>query len=227
MWRQLIFLHIPKTAGWALHASLLPIFGEAQSLRINDGDDLARLRALSPREFSRYRYVSGHFTYSDVKQKCRDDALFVSILREPVRRLISEFNYIASWSDHPHHDHFKDLRFSSHVAANAEFIRGLQCDWLSGHRDAERAMAVIGQNYALVGTVERYAAFIAALGQLIGHEIPTARSNVTQGQGLLDIDSRLCGLLLDIGTEDCRLIDKIAALPDGVFIGDVTQAVHV
>ena len=145
MWRQLIFLHIPKTAGWALHAALLPIFGEAQSLRINDGDDLARLRALSPREFSRYRYVSGHFTYSDVKQKCRDDALFVSILREPVRRLISEFNYIASWSDHPHHDHFKDLRFSSHVAANAEFIRGLQCDWLSGHRDAERAMAVIGR----------------------------------------------------------------------------------
>jgi hypothetical protein len=89
MWRQLIFLHIPKTAGWALHAALLPIFGEAQSLRVNDGDDLVRLRALSPREFSRYRYVSGHFTYNDVKLKCRDDALFVSILRDPVRRLVS------------------------------------------------------------------------------------------------------------------------------------------
>src|SRR5215469_7028652 len=122
MWRQLIFLHIPKTAGWALHASLLPIFGEAQSLRVNDGNDLARLRALSPREFSRYRYVSGHFTYNDVEQKCRDDALFVSILREPVRRLISEFNYIASWTGHPHHDQFKDLRFSNHVTANAAFI---------------------------------------------------------------------------------------------------------
>ena len=227
MWRQLIFLHIPKTAGWALHASLLPIFGEAQSLRVNDGNDLARLRALSPREFSRYRYVSGHFTYNDVQQKCRDDALFVSILRDPVRRLISEFNYIASWTGHPHHDHFKDLPLSGHVAANADFIRGLQCDWLSGHRDAERAMAVIRQNYALVGTVEKYAAFIAALGQLIGHTIPATWSNVTQGQGLLDLDSRLCRLLLDIGTEDCRLVDKVAALPDGVFTGDVTQTVDL
>jgi hypothetical protein len=227
MWRQLIFLHIPKTAGWALHAALQPIFGEAQSLRVNDGNDLERLRALSPRDFSRYRYVSGHFTYNDVKPKCRDDALFVSILRDPVRRLISEFNYIASWADHPHHEHFKDLRFSNHVAANAAFIRGLQCDWLSGHRDAERAMAVIRQNYALVGTVEKYSAFIAALGQLIGHDIPTARSNVTQGQGLLDIDSRLCGLLLDLADEDRRLIDQVAALPGGVFTGGLTQTIDL
>jgi hypothetical protein len=88
-------------------------------------------------------------------------------------------------------------------------------------------MAVIRQNYALVGTVERYAAFIAALGRLIGHEIPAARSNVTQGQGLLDMDSRLCRLLLDLGDEDRRLIDQVAALPDGVFIGDLTQAVDL
>jgi hypothetical protein len=88
-------------------------------------------------------------------------------------------------------------------------------------------MAVIRQNYALVGTVERYAAFIAALGRLIGHEISAARSNVTPGQGLLDIDSRLCELLLDIGAEDRRLVDKVAALPAGVFVGDLTQAVDL
>jgi hypothetical protein len=154
-------------------------------------------------------------------------ALLVSILRDPVRRLVSEFNYIASWTDHPHHEHFKELRFSNHVTANAAFIRGLQCDWLSGHRDAERAMAVIRQNYALVGTVDKYAGFIAALGELIGHDIPAARSNVTQGQGLLDIDSRLCALLLDLGDEDRRLIDQVTALPDGVFVGNLTETAEL
>jgi hypothetical protein len=227
MWRQLIFPHIPKTAGWALHAALLPIYGEAHSLRVNDGNDLARLRALTPRELAHYRYISGHFRYSDVRAKCRDDALLISILRDPVRRLISEFNYIASWTGHPHHDHFKNLRFSDHVIANAAFIRGLQCDWLSGHRDAERAMAVIRQDYALIGTVDKYSAFLGALARLIGKDIPAEPSNVTQGQGLLDIDSGLCRLLLEVAEEDLRLIDQVAALPGGVFVGGLSRAVEL
>ncbi|HVH78550.1 MAG TPA: hypothetical protein VM782_04115, partial [Stellaceae bacterium] len=135
MWQQLVFPHIPKTAGWALHAALLPIFGEAQSLRINTEDDVVRLRALSPAEFARYRYVSGHFKFEDVKAKCSAGSLLVSVLRDPVRRVVSEFNYMASWAEHPFHAHFKNLKFSDHVRANAAYLDGLQCEWLTGRRN--------------------------------------------------------------------------------------------
>jgi hypothetical protein len=219
MWQQLIFPHIPKTAGWALHAALLPIFGEANSFRVNDGNDLAQLRALSPAEFARYRYLSGHFTFADIQPRCGADAVLVSVLRDPVRRLVSEFNYLASWTEHPYHSQFKDLRLSQHVRNNAAFIRGTQCHWLTGHRNADRAMAVIRENYALVGTVGDYGAFLAALGRLIGQEIPAGRSNVTQGQGMLDFDSDLCSTLLDLTTEDRMLVERIASFDDGVFVG--------
>ncbi|HWB47622.1 MAG TPA: hypothetical protein VG651_00815 [Stellaceae bacterium] len=202
----------------------MPIFGEDRSLRVNTQEDLARLQALTPAEFRRYRYVSGHFTFSDVRQKCSAESLLVSVLRDPVRRLVSEFNYVASWTGHPYHEHFKNARLSEHVYANAAYIRAVQCDWLSAHRNAEAAMQVIRERYALVGTVAGYDAFVAALGRLIGQDVPATRSNVTPGQGLLDLDSRLCETLLDLTLEDRRLIARIAALPDGVFAGEKVAA---
>lgn len=219
MWQQLVFLHIPKTAGWALHDALLRVFGERHSLRINTADERARLHRLSPAEFAGYRYVSGHFDFSDISDKCSDETSLVSILRDPVQRVVSEYNYMSSWEEHPYHDMYKNRRLSEHVRSNAETLRGLQCHWLSGFRDAERALAVIRRRYALVGTVMDFAEFTAALGRLIGVNLTTARTNVTTGQGQLDLDSRLCSTLLDVTAEDRRLVDHIAALRGGIFAG--------
>ncbi|HVH78943.1 MAG TPA: hypothetical protein VM782_06120, partial [Stellaceae bacterium] len=52
-------------------------------------------------------------------------------------------------------------------------------------------------------------------------EVRATRTNVTTGQGLLDLDSRLCAMLLDLTTEDRKFVESIAALPDGVFTGTV------
>jgi hypothetical protein len=219
MWQQLVFLHIPKTAGWTLHDALLRVFGERHSLRVNTEEDRVQVRRMSAREFAQYRYVSGHFDFNDVKDKCGRDSSLVSILRDPVRRLVSEFNYMASWDEHPYHAMYKGCRLSEHVSGNAELLRGLQCHWLSGHRDVDRALAVVRDRYALVGTLADFDEFVAALARLIGVRLAPAKSNVTAGQGQIDLDSELCDALLEVTAEDRRLVHRIAALPDGVFAG--------
>ena len=220
MWQQLIFLHIPKTAGWALHEVLQPVFGEAHSLRINTEEDLAALRRLSPADFAKYRYISGHFSFADVKDKRSPTSLLVSIVRDPIRRIVSEFNYMSSWEAHPYYHLCKDQRFSEYVYHAAEYLRALQCNWLSGHHDAEQAFATIREHYALVGTVGNLGRFVAALSNLIGRDVTAGRTNVTPGQGWIDLDSRLCDALLDLTVEDRKLVDRIAVLPDGVLRGE-------
>src|SRR5258708_7427903 len=115
MWQQLIFPHIPKTAGGAVHAALGPIFRGAHSLRGNNEGGLAPLPPLSTADFAQYRYVSGHFTFNDIKEKRGADSLLVSVLRDPVRRIVSEFNYVSSWDEHPYHDRYKNSRLSEHI----------------------------------------------------------------------------------------------------------------
>jgi len=220
MWqRQLIFLHIPKTAGWALHEALLPIFGDAGSLRINNEDEAAQLRRLPAAEFRRYRYVSGHFTFADIKDKCDSDARLVSIVRDPIRRLISEFNYMSTWTEHPYFELCRDMKFSKYMERVGDYPKGLQCSWLSGLGEAEGGLAVIRQKFALVGTAERFDEFVEALGRLIGEPLSAPRANVTQGQGRLDLDSALCRILVDLTAEDRKLVECISALPDGLFAG--------
>ena len=83
---QLVFVHVPKTAGFALHATLEEVFGALNTLQINDDDKLRFLRNSPPERFARYNYISGHFDFTDIAAKCRPDAVFISILRDPIAR---------------------------------------------------------------------------------------------------------------------------------------------
>src|SRR5579863_2659047 len=99
--RQLVFVHIPKTAGLSLHAALENIYGKASTLRVGNEDDLQRLRQLPNNQPIDKAFLSGHFFYNDIKNRCQPDALLISILRDPIKRILSNYNYITNWDKHP------------------------------------------------------------------------------------------------------------------------------
>lgn len=225
MARQLVFVHIPKTAGLSLHAALENIYGTESTLRVGNEDALQRLRQLPDHQIIDKTFISGHFFYHDIKNKCQPDALLISILRDPIKRILSNYNYITNWAKHPLHEKTVRQSFSDHVYANRDFLRGLCCRHLAGVKRADLAIEIIQSRYALVGTTESLPAFITALSRIIGRNVVQERSNVSGGQGpKIDLSSELCQALLEITEEDRKLLAFVNALPNGLFEGPQAQA---
>lgn len=217
MARQLVFVHIPKTAGLSLHSALEKIYGKEATFRVGNEDELQHLRKL-PDQVINKTFLSGHFFYGDIKNRCHADAILISVLRDPVKRILSNYNYITTWEAHPLHKQTVQQSFSDHVYANRNFLRGLCCRHLSGIPQADAAIEAISSRYALVGTTEHLSAFSAALSQIIGENVAHERTNVSSGQGPhIDLSSELCSALLELTEEDRKLLTFVKALPDELF----------
>ena len=109
--RPLVFLHIPKTAGTSLVAALIDtlhprtVIGGFDRVLFGDYDDftsfdeaLRREVHLSPDTLAAADLISGHIAYSSLRQRF-PGAQFVTVLREPISRLLSHWLYWRGQSD--------------------------------------------------------------------------------------------------------------------------------
>src|SRR5215470_11323753 len=88
---KLVFVHSPKTAGMALYEALEDWATPERSLRYAVGgpEDWDRHRRVTTEEIERLRLVSGHIGFSAFADDARfDDWLVITVLREPVRRVL-------------------------------------------------------------------------------------------------------------------------------------------
>ena len=99
----IIFLHLPKTAGTTLNRliereyplremySVDPVLYEWSS---------ARLRKLSERRLRRTRIFKGHMLFG-LHEVLPQPATYITVLRDPVERVLSAFYFMRSHKLHP------------------------------------------------------------------------------------------------------------------------------
>ncbi len=93
---QLVFLHVPKTAGTSFTAVLDARFREEEICPAYYWKELFAI----PRErLQAYRLVRGHFEYA-VTELLRDVRI-ITMLRDPVARTVSHYRYMATLAHHP------------------------------------------------------------------------------------------------------------------------------
>lgn len=90
--RRLVFLHVPKTGGTSLHATLSSHFAPERFCpeRFNGLRDW-RLGALAA-----FDYYSGHFDYESCLGIPGASVQMVTLLRDPVRRLLSLYYFLRA-----------------------------------------------------------------------------------------------------------------------------------
>jgi hypothetical protein len=94
---RLVFLHLPRTGGTAIQHRLESLLGEEDIARIElPPDFLAQLA-----ELRSTRVVLGHFFYPVVR--LLGDAEVATVVREPVERSISTWEYLQWRATHPDH----------------------------------------------------------------------------------------------------------------------------
>jgi len=89
---RMLFFHVTKSAGTSLSAYLRPHFNEKQIKIIKIGDFQNTDFNAALKHFS---YIQGHFSFYHFNKKQREfkDAYKLTVLREPVSRMISSYRY--------------------------------------------------------------------------------------------------------------------------------------
>lgn len=96
----ILFLHVPKTAGTTVAFALMDNFADEQRLLYQGIDQVERLGESVRRQL---RFVRGHFAYG-LHELFPQPCEYITVLREPVDRLLSLYGYIKRKPAHPLHE---------------------------------------------------------------------------------------------------------------------------
>lgn len=101
--RCLIFLHLPKTAGWTLRGVLHSKYPSEILLLDDLSDPLGGIEAIPLEDRRRARVATGHVFYG-VHEYIPQATEYITVLREPIARVISMYYYILRRPQHRLHD---------------------------------------------------------------------------------------------------------------------------
>ena len=176
-----VFLHVPKAGGQTVRGVLGRIHGSDGLLDYRGplADDVT-LEA----DWSRVRLVEGHLVWGAQDQVPGPTAV-VTILREPVSRIVSLHRYMQRTTEHPLHDQVRDLDLIAFVESGiAEHeVVDAQVRQISGqlHRAPDQGTLDAAlrnvEAMAAVGTVEDLASSLLVFRRRLGWPLPVHRSH--------------------------------------------------
>lgn len=115
---QLFYLHMPKAAGTTFGHVVRKQFEPDQICPMNSHNDLVQA---APGAVDQYRYLQGHLHYELVGLILRDDPVFITLLRDPIHRFISNYYY---WQEKPEVITAQKTRVSQFVAMSLDEFAG-------------------------------------------------------------------------------------------------------
>ncbi len=196
--QPLIFLHLPKTAGVTLNTIIERHFPSDAVYRINIGNEtFGAFFKLTEHERGNIGYLTGHAPFGLHRWLPRP-ATYITLLRDPVERVLSEYFFIRLYPEHPlHHQfHSENVSLDDYVEAH-EF--NLMTRWLCGFFDGDKTWAGVHDmppeayeaasqtarhnlttHFSLVGLTEHFDQFMLLIRRLFGwQDIFYVKQNVT------------------------------------------------
>jgi Galactose-3-O-sulfotransferase len=241
--RCLIFVHVPKTAGRTLNRVLRRQYRRSETIDFTTLDKpLEEFRNVPIEERARARLVLGHVHYG-VHRWIPGDATYITILRDPVHRVLSLYGYILRQPRHPLHDQlitagigleeFVQTGLDRSQVDNGQTrqIAGVQeTDVIRGHLG--RAIENL-QDFAVVGLAERFDETLILMKRELGWRTPFYVSqNVSPrpATGSHAISDQALGLIrekngldLELYSEASRMFEDLVAGQDRSFGQEVAR----
>src|SRR2546426_12314755 len=107
-----IFLHIPKAAGSTFSSVLEARFDPKRTFIVRDSvRDVERLKGLTEAERAQLQLITGHLPYG-IHEHLSQPFEYITILRNPVERMISHYYYVLRSPDHYLYDRVTSQKMS-------------------------------------------------------------------------------------------------------------------
>ncbi|HEY4281457.1 MAG TPA: sulfotransferase family 2 domain-containing protein [Chthoniobacterales bacterium] len=188
-----IFLHLPKTAGTTLNRL---IEWEYPLSRMYSIDPVlftwsaARLRRLSPNRLKKICMFKGHMLFG-LHEVLPQPATYITVLRDPVDRVLSAFYFMRSYKLHPLYwkmqrenwslDDF--VRRSQRDSVQSKIIAGSDYNAPCTREVVEKAKHNLRHHFSVVGLSERFEESLALMKLRFGWRLNSYSSfNVTRAR---------------------------------------------
>jgi len=200
--KSYIFVHIAKTAGSTLLSIMENVFNRDEILYLYDNDDYPQnvegLKRMSGQEKRRYRLFTGHFPFGlheYISQPCK----YITILREPVDRVISTYNHIKNVECMSKDEDFRKRWEEARKMSLEEFVKSDILPYQSNYKvycladraaeygdcsveDLERAKKNLREHFVIAGLTERFDETVVYIRRNLGWVVPYyAKMNVREG----------------------------------------------
>jgi hypothetical protein len=179
----LIFLHIPKTAGTTLNRIIEWQYNPVSIFTVDPHRiraTVARFKTFSEQRRRRFRVVRGHLIYG-IHEFLPQGATYITMLRDPVARVLSTYAFILRRPLHPLHRKLKAGRLGvEDLVRMTPHRQNLQCRFISGigvgpdcdERVLETAKENLTRAFRVVGLCERFQESLCLMMASFGWKVP-------------------------------------------------------
>ncbi len=241
--RTVIFLHLPKTAGKTLNLIIQNQYRpeDIYSLPLNQKKipgAIETLRELPVKKKKNIRVLKGHMDFG-LHTDLPNPATYITILRDPVERAISNYYFVTGDPGHPMHAFTKSKSLAQWAALpNNNFNNG-QIRMLAGihyktepltRQTLEIAKKNLDNHFSVVGLTERFDESVILLKRELGWNWPFyTRQNVTGKKiarenipaSAIEIIKKLNQLDIELYEHAARLFDEKIRRYGDSFLKDV------
>ncbi|MEP0888221.1 sulfotransferase family 2 domain-containing protein [Leptolyngbya sp. PL-A3] len=184
-------MHIPKTAGTTLGCIMVRQYGRKSVFSCHPDRNLLGctpedFKQLSAEERLRYNVVWGHFDFG-LERDIEEPSTYITMLREPVDRAISHYYYARKRKDHYLHKKIT----SEKLKVKEYIVNGISQEMDNGQTRMlvkkggwdipfgelpleflEQAKQNLQENFAVVGTTERFDETLVLAKEIFGWTMP-------------------------------------------------------
>jgi hypothetical protein len=198
---RIVYIHVPKCGGSSFGAALRARYLWSQAtIRLGQGDPALRGEARILDDYRqrsaqlhrliqrRVRIISGHVQYDGaLHRNAASDWAFVTLLRDPVERFVSHFNYLQRHHPDPQRapdlDRFVETEDARRIASQYLFYFGGESLTMTQEPNTAETRAITALlRFDVVGDLARPAQFAHDLRKLTGGVLPVIRRNVAPAQ---------------------------------------------
>lgn len=224
---RILFDHLPKCGGSSLNIYLEAHYPRRKTFSINGLDPTAsvkRFKRFSQSKRHGYDLINGHLA-NDLMEYVHPDCLKITMLREPVDRIISHY-YFARWSP-SHYLHAalreSDMSLKDYAASDlSEELRNWYTTHFTGLTAAEaeknpeaavnRAIDAVLNQFDIIGFVDAFSSFTDVLRARAGfrYAYQGRKVNLTPGRaGIRDVPETALSTIRQANHLDIMLYRKI------------------
>jgi hypothetical protein len=189
--RVVFFLHLPRTAGTTLARVIGRQYTSEAILPLYDSSTGEEIGSVPPDRLDSLRAIVGHFYFGAHRFLARPST-YVTVLRDPVDRVISHYHFVRADPTHYLHESARQMSLREYVIScdlaepNNDQTR-LLCGEYQGsvpHRCSDEMLPVatkhLREHFAVVGLTEEYDRSLVLLKRVLGWSYPFyVRQNVT------------------------------------------------